>query len=492
MVYPAVGSGEAAKASTLNAPEGAGQMNEPNSASSQSDEPILITKEEATSRHVDDLIKRQMSLRGEGVTAEPARRWYYRNWLLFMIVGAVFAAGGWMIIEPWFDDYLYTQGVLDSVNTEEVLKPGQDSGFRKEIEFAGFGSVIVRGQKIWIHPLIREVENGRVAEGSDLADLKQGQEVGLYTKYYAGGREDIAIAHYIDLHPATAAHGKALVPLRDQERSSNIAGFLIFSVIAAMIGLGIGAADGIVCRLPRRAELGGVIGLLVGAVGALFTSVVAGVIYNPLSDIAAIQMVSDSSARRAFGFLLQMIGRMLSWAFAGMAMGLGQGIALRSKRLLVYGFVGGMIGGMLGGMLFDPLDTIILGADRVGADASRAIGLIVIGCAVGTMIGIVELLSRDAWLRMIEGPLAGKEFLLFRDTMNIGASPKSEIYLFNDPAVAPTHATLRVIGDEIEITARDRVHPLMVNQNSVSNARLRHGDRITIGTTSFLFEQRQR
>jgi hypothetical protein len=467
-------------------------MSDPNCGSSQSDEPIVITKEEATSRHVDDLIKRQMSLRGEGVTAEPARRWYYQNWLLFMIVGAIFAAGGWMIVEPWFDDYLYTQGVIESINAGEVLNLGQASESSKSIELAGLGSVKIRGQKVWINPLIQEAKNGRAGEVFELSDLKPGQEAGLYTKYYAGGREDIAIAHYIDLHPATPAYGKALVPLRDQERSSNTAGFLIFSIIAAMIGLGIGAADGIVCRLPRRAALGGVIGLLVGAVGALFTSVVAGVIYTPLNDAAMAQMFSDSSARHAFGFLLQMIGRMLAWAFAGMAMGLGQGIALRSKRLLAYGFVGGMIGGLLGGLLFDPIDTVILGADRIGADASRAIGLIVIGCAVGAMIGIVELLTRDAWLRMTEGPLAGKEFLLFRDTMNIGASPKSEIYLFNDPAVAPTHATLRVIGDEIEITARDRVHPLVVNQNSVSNARLRNGDRISIGSTSFIFQQRQR
>jgi len=173
-------------------------------------------------------------------------------------------------------------------------------------------------------------------------------------------------------------------------------------------------------------------------------------------------------------------------------MGLGQGIALRSKRLLAYGFLGGVIGGLLGGLLFDPLDLVILSGKGVGADWSRFLGFLVIGAAVGAMIGLVELLSRDAWLRMVEGPLAGKEFLIFRDVMNIGASPRSEIYLFNDSQVAPTHATLRMIGDETEITARDRVHPLIVNGNSVKNARLRHGDSIVIGATSFLFEQRQR
>ena len=81
---------------------------------------------------------------------------------------------------------------------------------------------------------------------------------------------------------------------------------------------------------------------------------------------------------------------------------------------------------------------------------------------------------------------------MFRDVMNIGASPKSEIYLFNDAKVAPTHATIRMVGDECEITARDRIHPLLVNGQNVRTSRLRHGDRIHIGDTSFLFEQRQR
>jgi len=457
------------------------------------EDPIVITPDEANSAHVDDLLKRQMSLRGEGVAAEPAKRWYYRNWLLFMVIGGVFAAIGWLMIEPWFDDYHYTQGRIESINLEAAFAPDAAiAGSDAARELLGNGFVVIRGQKVWLFPIIRQHERGRIGSVFETSLLRPDLEVGLYTKYYSGLREDMAIAYFIDLHPPIPAKGKGIIPLRDQAQSSRTAGFLLFSTIAAMIGLGIGAADGIVCRVPRRAILGGLVGFLVGAVGALFASVFSNVIYSPLSGLAETQMAAASSSIRAIGFLLQMIARMIAWAFAGMATGLGQGIALRSRRLLAYGFLGGMIGGLLGGLLFDPLDMVIIGRDRVGAESSRGVGLIVIGLSVGAMIGIVELLTRDAWLRMTEGPLAGKEFLIFRDTMNIGASPKSEIYLFNDPAVAPTHATLRVIGDETEIAARDRLQPVIINQNIVTTARLRHGDRITIGATSFVFEQRQR
>jgi hypothetical protein len=172
-------------------------------------------------------------------------------------------------------------------------------------------------------------------------------------------------------------------------------------------------------------------------------------------------------------------------------MGLGQGIALRSKRLLAYGLLGGVVGGLIGGLLFDPIDMILLGADKPSAHISRLIGFTAIGACVGAMIGLVELLARDAWLRMTQGPLTGKEFLLFKDVMNVGASPKSDIYLFNDALVAGNHAIIRSVGDECEIEARESAHPVLVNNRTTMRARLRHGDNVTIGRTVFVFQRRK-
>ena len=80
---------------------------------SNPDGPIRITKEEATSSHVDDLLKRQMSLRGEpGVTRDRGRAWYYQTWFVLMIVGMFGAIIAWAIIEPYFSDRLYFQGTV--------------------------------------------------------------------------------------------------------------------------------------------------------------------------------------------------------------------------------------------------------------------------------------------------------------------------------------------------------------------------------------------
>lgn len=454
---------------------------------------IVITRDEANSRHVDDLLQRQKALRGEAVyAAGPERRWYFKNWLLFAVVGFIAAGGAWALLEPSFEDFFYLQGPIEAMDLDEPLILGQDQAAAEEHGIFGQGWITIRGQKVWLFPMAEETRGTRIQGPHDPTKLSVGREVGVFTRYMQGGGTELALAQYVDSSPPKPATGKATQPLREQSRAHETAALLTFAVVAAAIGLGIGAADGVVCRIPSRALLGGLVGALVGFVGGLFSGVVANVLYGPLSEAASNQLASDSSSMRSMGFLLQMIARMFAWTLAGAAMGLGQGIALRSSRLLTYGLLGGLIGGMLGGLMFDPLDMVILGSDRVGADMARLIGFLFIGASVGAMIGLVELLTRDAWLRMIEGPLAGKEFVMFRDVMNIGASPKSEIYLFNDDKVAQTHATIRMVGDECEITARDRVQPLLVNGRPVKTSRLRHGDRIHIGDTSFLFEQRQR
>jgi len=126
-----------------------------------------------------------------------------------------------------------------------------------------------------------------------------------------------------------------------------------------------------------------------------------------------------------------------------------------------------------------------------GAEVSRGVGFTIIGAGVGLMIGVVELLARDAWLRMIQGPLAGKEFLVFKDLVHVGASPRSDIYLFNDPEVADSHAVIRAAADQYEIEAVDPLRPVLVNGRPVGRARLRHGDQITLGRTVFAFNRKR-
>jgi hypothetical protein len=318
-----------------------------------------------------------------------------------------------------------------------------------------------------------------------------GQEVRVYATYLELPTGGVGFAEYIDLDPPKPAPAKTKLKLERLNARTNATGLLFFSLIAGLIGLTLGAVDGLICRVFRRALLAGSVGLLVGVIGGFVSNIIANLVYTPVNSLAMDEIDFATGSISTFGFAIQMIGRTLAWCLAGMAMGLGQGIALRSKRLLLYGFLGGIIGGIFGGLLFDPIDLLLLGFDKPSAHWSRLIGIVVIGGSVGAMIGVVELLARNAWLRMVEGPLAGKEFILFKDTMKVGASTRSDIYLFNDPDVAQQHAVIRTTGDIHEIESSDQRYPIYVNTSPITRSRLRHGDRITIGRTVFVFEQRQ-
>ena len=455
---------------------------------------IRISKEEATSSHVDDLLKRQMSMRGEpGVTRERSSAWYYQTWFILMIAGAFGAVAAWAIIEPYYDDLPYFRGTVSEIKSDIYQdSSGEHHSRRGGVDVSSVVALTIRGETIYLLASTKELTANGSKDLINLDSIKIGDQVGAYL-YFESKKQGgtLAVVRYLERGPKWSHSGGDTETFSQLKARKRIAGTLLFPLVAGLIGLFIGAIDGIICRLPRRSLLCGGIGLLVGLLGGFVCSMAGDIAYAPLTNLALKQSEDSAYGLNTLGFVIQVFGRTLAWGMVGVAMGLGQGIALRSKRLLIYGLLGGVVGGLLGGMLFDPIDMMVLGPDKVSAHLSRLIGLGVIGVCVGAMIGIVELLARDTWLRMTQGPLAGKEFILFKDVMNIGASPRSDIYLFNDPKVADTHAIIRSVGDECEIEAQGTTYPVLLNNSATRRARLRHGDTVGIGRTIFVFQRKR-
>jgi hypothetical protein len=458
-----------------------------NQADNQTDSVLRITAEEVNSPHVDELLLRQRNLRGEaGTVREIRRRWYYSNWFIFMLAGGIAALLAAIAIEPFFDDTHYCQGQIHTIIR-------LDRSDMLELALTGDAFIINIGDENVLAVDDFTKMRGKDGETGPLSinELAVGQIIGAHAEHVPTEDDELYVAHVLDLAPPDPAPSKAAMSLHQQAMRSLAAGLLLFPVVAAAVGCAIGAAEGIVCRLARRALLGAAVGLLVGFIGGLVSGVIANVVYSPLSALAMAQEGDAIAGLSRFGFVVQMTGRALAWCLAGTAMGLAPGIVLRSRRLVFYGLLGGLVGGLVGGLLFDPIDFLLVGIDAPSSHVSRLVGLTLIGAVVGIMIGVVELLARDAWLRMVEGPLSGKEFLLFRDSMRLGASPRSDVYLFNDPDVAAQHAIVRTVGDnhELENTCVER--PTRVNGRPVRRCYLRHGDEISIGSTVFVFQKRQ-
>lgn len=266
------------------------------------------------------------------------------------------------------------------------------------------------------------------------------------------------------------------------------AALLMFPVVAGGVGLFLGAAEGIMCRNISRAFASGGVGLAVGFMGGLLAIIPTGVIFSLMSTLALSFWDNPQVDEMPTGFalLILMMGRAAAWSVAAIPAGIGQGIALREKKVILNGLIGGVLGGLVGGLVFDPISFVLITADGQ-ALYSRAVGFAFIGLSVGLFVGLVEGWTRTAWLLMKKGPLAGKQFILFKDATVLGSSPKAEIYLFKDDAIEPKHAVIHNRGGRFEIEDQNTTDGVYVNGIPISTHVLQNGDQIVIGKTVLEF-----
>lgn len=275
-----------------------------------------------------------------------------------------------------------------------------------------------------------------------------------------------------------------------------ISDYLLFGPVAGAIGLFIGFAYGVANHNWKQAAYCGFIGMGVGLLATILTTFVAEIVYGFGQRIAIIiareNMVPEGEYPfRGISFFILMCARALGWSIVSMGAGGGLGVALKSKKLLFNGIVGGMIGGLLGGFLFDPITRIMFSYGTEG-ELSRAIGISCVGLYVGFFTGLIENVSKEAWFLMQKGPLTGKQFILYKNTTIIGSSPKCEIYLFKDSAIAPKHASVTRSGNKYVIKDEETESGIFVNGKRTPSALLQANDIITIGETVLKYSEKQK
>jgi FHA domain-containing protein len=276
------------------------------------------------------------------------------------------------------------------------------------------------------------------------------------------------------------------------QRGVTWAALLLFPVIMGCVGLFLGAAEGIMCRNFQRAMICAAVGLGIGFAGGLIAIFAAGLIFSTMGRIAFSVWKDPQPGKMPTGLalLFLMMGRAAAWAVAAIPAGIGQGIALREKKVILNGLIGGVLGGLLGGLLFDPIYLLFASADGE-AWLSRGIGFLIIGLMVGLFVGVVEQWTKSAWLLMRAGPLAGKQFVVFRNPTVLGSSPKADVYLFKDEAIEPRHALIHDRGGRFEIEDLNTADGTYVNGIPVKKQILKGGDQIIMGKTVLEFALRE-
>jgi hypothetical protein len=222
--------------------------------------------------------------------------------------------------------------------------------------------------------------------------------------------------------------------------------WLIPSIVALMC-VGFSIAESAVERSTRKALIRAGIALPLGIVFGFLFDGVADIVYSlglAFCHAAGAQTYHNPAV---------WVARAIAWMVLGAAGGVVYGIIGQSMRKTGYGALGGAIGAALGGFVFDP----IAFATHGGA-TSRAVGFCLLGLATGVGMGLVESALKDRWLYVSAGPLAGKQFILYKPLTTVGSAQDCDIYLFKDPAILPLHATLEVKGSRVHLTAAGPVY----------------------------------
>jgi hypothetical protein len=254
--------------------------------------------------------------------------------------------------------------------------------------------------------------------------------------------------------------------------------FFTLPVIVMLTCLGLGVAESIVERSGKKALIRGLLALALGAVFGIIFYIGAEFIFAILRQIIFALGV-QTNKNPAFWLV-----RGIAWAVFGVAGGIVYGLVDRSGAKTKYGILGGLIGAGLGGTVFDPISFLT----RTGS-LSRAVGFGLLGLATGVAIGIVESALKDRWLYVASGPLAGKQFILYKPLTTIGSSQSCDIYLFKDTSILPQHGAIEMRGAQTFIRSDG---PVFVSGSPARNRALQSGDLIQIGRYAFHFRERQR
>lgn len=256
--------------------------------------------------------------------------------------------------------------------------------------------------------------------------------------------------------------------------------YLVFSAVVGMVfglllGAFFGSSEGIFTtvrpRIFRGAATGAVLGLAGGIVGFLFGQAL-------LFLVGGILVKSYRSVNR----IAIPLARAAGWAILGIFVGMAEGVRARSPRKIGIGILGGLIGGFLGGLALE-YSRVLFPAITY----ARLAGLALFGLLLGFFYGLVERRLAYGYLRVLNGALRGKEYLISQNRLRVGAAERNDVRLAEYNRVADEHATLRIRGDDVVIRRLNAGNPIYVNEEPVDERALKLDDVIRIGTAKFIY-----
>src|SRR5262245_39368656 len=230
------------------------------------------------------------------------------------------------------------------------------------------------------------------------------------------------------LSPAIVEEGAARV------RQAGIRGLFL----GLMVALGLSLVDALWNLTLRRwtqVSLRVLVAVLVGAIGGL----IGGMLGQLLLGVAGILFI-------------------LGWTLTGLLVGTSIGVyemlsslvsqrdatGARKKLLkcLIGGTVGGFIGGTLALLLKNAWTKALSDKDADWLWSPTAWGFVALGMCIGLLVGLAQVLLKEAWLKVEAGFRPGREMILSKETTTVGRAEGCDLGLFGDPGVDKLHARI--------------------------------------------------
>jgi hypothetical protein len=257
------------------------------------------------------------------------------------------------------------------------------------------------------------------------------------------------------------------------------------------VTLALGLVDALWVFSPRRfAAIGARVGtaVFVGALGGLLGGLVGQALYG-WKELALFLVFGWTITGFLIGVSLGVFD-----LIANLVTGQDPGVPLRK---ILKGVLGGTAGGLLGGILSLLLLsgwTRLLGSNPEGEErlwSPSAWGFVALGVCIGLLIGLAQVILKEAWLKVEAGFRKGREILLTKPEITLGRAESCDIGLFGDPQIEKRHARIRREGQRHILI--DEGYGTYLNDELIHGSRaLQSGDTIRLGKCVLRFGERQK
>lgn len=170
----------------------------------------------------------------------------------------------------------------------------------------------------------------------------------------------------------------------------------------------------------------------------------------------------------------------------------------RSARAkLVKCLSGGAIGGLLGGVLAFALKIVWAGV-FTGKDADTlwsptATGFVALGMCIGLLVGLAQVILKEAWIKVEAGFRPGRELILGKEITTIGRGEGCDLGLFGDMECEKMHARIVLAGHQYFVEDTGTPGGTYVNDHRVNGrSPLKTGDVIRVGKSLVRFREKRK